>query len=252
MFSAIPKGVEFRLGSLTSLTEDSKNKTLEELYPVHAAALRKAGHVPSSLTLRQVKEKLDVFNSEKVDVDEAKRKRSPRRVAYCEVGFSRFWEEPLHATIKRLKAKHKLKWLRYGMSYHRFPNVREALHSDLMRKVNRNTTSRDEKTRECNCSAGVRIARKSQSCIFGSRCREKCVIYRASCMCCNKFYLGRTSQFLKQRFQTHFNFARLHANSSNTDKAALPPSSTFTRHLVDHLQTVHDPSEEKVTLPQVR
>ena len=71
-------------------------------------------------------------------------------------------------------------------------------------------------------------------------------------MCCNKFYLGKTSQFLKQRFQTHFNFARLHANSSNTEQAALPPSSTFTRHLVDHLQTVHDPSEEKVTLPQVR
>ena len=120
-----------------------------------------------------------------------------------------------------------------------------------MRKFSRNVTSRDEKTRACNCSTGTRIAQNCQTCIFGLRCQEKCVVYRASCMCCDKFYLGRTSQFLKQRFQTHFNFARLQANLTPQEQAGLPPSSTFTRHLVHHLHTVHDP-DETVTLPQVR
>ena len=45
-FKAIPNGVLSRLAKLTSATEISKEKKLDELYPDHAEALRKADLAP--------------------------------------------------------------------------------------------------------------------------------------------------------------------------------------------------------------
>ena len=42
-FDAIPRGVFIRLARLTTITQDTKDMLIDERYPLHAAALRKAG-----------------------------------------------------------------------------------------------------------------------------------------------------------------------------------------------------------------
>jgi hypothetical protein len=54
-FKAITKGVFAHLASLTSLTNDSRYKTIKELYPQHHKALELAGLVPKYVqTLQEV------------------------------------------------------------------------------------------------------------------------------------------------------------------------------------------------------
>ena len=135
------------------------------------------------------------------------------------------------------------------MSYHRNTNIREALHADLMRKVSAEIVSRDEKTRECQCTDALRISAEGK-CIFGSRCREKCVVYRVSCQLCDKFYIGKTSQFVKERFQSHCNDVQRLANHSSDEPP--PPSSSLSCHLLQHLSTVHDLSSTTIWAADIR
>jgi len=46
VFHAIPNGVIGRLAKLTSCTEDTKSKRIDELYPDHAKALNNARLAP--------------------------------------------------------------------------------------------------------------------------------------------------------------------------------------------------------------
>ena len=129
------------------------------------------------------------------------------------------------------------------MSYHRFSNLRELLQADLMRKTSHDIVSRDEMSRECQCTKALRISAGGTKCIFGSECRKKCVVYKATCLLCNKFYIGKTSQFVKDRFQAHCNLVQVHANQKPSGlQKDLPPTSTLVSHLVHHLNTVHEPT----------
>ena len=59
------------------------------------------------------------------------RKKNNRQTYFC-IGFSDIWRRvPIHATLKKLRDKFNLKWLRISMSYHKFPNIRELFQSDL-------------------------------------------------------------------------------------------------------------------------
>ena len=53
-FKAIPSGVFKRLTKLTTITNESKNLTMDKIYPIHAEALSKAGLVQSFPTFTEV------------------------------------------------------------------------------------------------------------------------------------------------------------------------------------------------------
>ena len=107
---------------------------------------------------------------------------------------------PLHVTLKRLRSKWDLKWLRISMSYHRFPNMRELFQSDLVQKVMSGIGSRDFCDRPCNC-LGPR-------CAFDGKCRAKMVVYKATIKATGRFYIGATQQTFKDRFRGHFQDVR--------------------------------------------
>ena len=44
------------------------------------------------------------------------------------------------------------------MLYHRYPNIKKALHADCMEKVSAEIVSRDKKTRVCQCTEALRTS----------------------------------------------------------------------------------------------
>ena len=68
MLHAIPHGVQRRLAKLTSRTEETESKRMDELYPTHYQALEAAGHVKESPpTLGEV---LNAIEAEEGEMDE--------------------------------------------------------------------------------------------------------------------------------------------------------------------------------------
>jgi hypothetical protein len=79
-------------------------------------------------------------------------KDSPRnRGVYFCIGYSTFWNRPVHKILKVPKNRHHIRWLRILMSYHRFPNIRDVFQSHLSAKMIENVESLDFLTRDCNC-----------------------------------------------------------------------------------------------------
>jgi hypothetical protein len=100
--------------------------------------------------------------------------------------------------LKTLRDKHGLTWMMISMSYHRFPNLSNIFQSALTAKMIKNLVSLDFQSKPCNCKAP-----KGQ-CNYGKVCREPVVIYKLKCELTNKFYIGNTQQFFKNRMQGHF------------------------------------------------
>jgi hypothetical protein len=108
------------------------------------------------------------LNNGKEKHKEEKLERAKQRkisVYFC-IGYLKFWEEPIHKLLKKLRNKFYLKWLRILMSYHRFPNLREMLQGDLSIKLTDNIESMDFKARECNCRGGRGQGRTRQVSIW--------------------------------------------------------------------------------------
>jgi hypothetical protein len=96
-----------RLASLTTRTEKSELTMMDELYPVHAKALKKANLAPDIFpTLGEI------LDNQQMDpaVDNAKEKKNMRTVRFC-LGMSKWWNDPVHAILKELRNKHELTWL---------------------------------------------------------------------------------------------------------------------------------------------
>jgi hypothetical protein len=85
-----------------------------------------------------------------------------RSVYFC-MGFSNFWKEPIHKWLKLLRNRFDLKWLRILMSYHHFPNLRELLVGNLLKKLTEGVESMDFKVQDCNC----RDPRGTGKCQYG-------------------------------------------------------------------------------------
>jgi hypothetical protein len=198
-FKAITKGVFGRLASLTSLTNESRYKSIKDLYPRHFEALDKAGLAPKYIpTLQEILDR----NKGKEERKEEKLERDKQRnrsVYFC-IGYSNVWKEPIHKTLKKLRNKFDLKWLRISMSYHRFPNMRDLLAGDLSKKLSEGVESMDFQVRDCNCRGG----RGPRKCQYGDFCRMPIVVYKVTCKMMNKFYIGNTQQHLKSRMRGHF------------------------------------------------
>ena len=198
-FKAITKGVFGRLASLTSLTDESRYKSIKDLYPRHLEALNLAGlspkYVPTLQEVLELNKGKEQRKKEKLERD----KQRNRSVYFC-IGYSNAWKEPIHRILKKLRNKFDLKWLRISMSYHRFPNMREMLAGDLSKELSEGVRSLDFEVRDCNCRGG----RVPGKCQYGDCCRMPIVIYRITCKMTNKIYIGNTQQHLKMRMRGHF------------------------------------------------
>jgi hypothetical protein len=106
-FKAITKGVFGHLASLTLLTDESRYKSIKDLYPRHFKALDLAGLSPKYVpTLQEVLE----LNKGKEKRKEEKKERDKQRnrsVYFC-IGYSKIWKEPVHKLLKKLKSKFDL------------------------------------------------------------------------------------------------------------------------------------------------
>ena len=217
-FKAITGGVVKRLASLTSLTPENENKTIDELYPGHAKALKSANLAPKQYpTLKEATEeiriKAEAQSALKINIGDPpevierkeramkKKERDKKRYTYFCVGYSKIWDKPLHILINELKKEYNLTWLRFRMSYHRFPNVRELFNGDLTTKMMEDIIDTDVKDEDCNCN---RVSKTQDGkCIYGGECRLQTIVYEAEFPELEMSYIGKSQRHVKTRIQEH-------------------------------------------------
>ena len=267
-FEAIPRGVFIRLARLTTITDANKDMPIDERYPLHAAALRQAGLITdgfptlSEARMMDAEYRRDVELAEGLDAPDEDsaatipepKSYQPGRDTFVKVGFSRFWSVPLHAKLKELRVKYRLKWLRLRMAYHCFPNLQSIFSADLGRKVMKGIESRDCKDKDCNCRASHHIRTDEDfgvaQCIYGGECNQHCTVYKVTCRLSQKIYIGQSQQALKSRFIdggcSHFQTTKKQANGQEVS------STTLSSHLVDQLHISHHPRRQGFQVDNVR
>jgi hypothetical protein len=98
-FAAIPTGVIKRLASLTTRTEKSEFMRMDELYPAHAIALRKANLVLDTFpTLGKILDNQQMDPA--VSNEKEKKNNQDMRTARFYLGMSKWWNDPVHAILK--------------------------------------------------------------------------------------------------------------------------------------------------------
>ena len=142
--------------------------------------------------------------------------------------------------IKKARKKHGCPHIRASMSYSRYPNLRELLQADLKRKLKKGITSKDFKNEPCIYQGPSLI---NGVCPYGEKCRQRCVIYKATCRICSKFYVGQTQRFHRVRINEHIDatIALKKAPNSKTGKK-VASTDAFARHFADHIGEDETPS----------
>lgn len=220
-YRAIKSGVLGRLAKLTSATAANLGRPMHQLYPEHTKALQQAGlSGPVLPTMKQVLDRSRSTNRNR------RKSASSRSVFFC-IGYSKFWKTPIHVLLRRLRNKYNLRWLRVSMSYHRFSNLRELFQGHLNKVLLENVVSIDYCDRPCNC--------QTQVCRYGNDCRKQLVVYKVKCEETDKFYIGATSDTLKNRVSQHLQDARTLLRVGER-------SSTLASHLAARWQRNNNPS----------
>jgi hypothetical protein len=209
IFKAIPSGVIQRLTKLTSINKLNENKKLDELYPIHFKALKNAMLWKSNWEvpyLSEINEQLKIKDNKTTLKIKKKSERERKKKVFFIIGFSTFWPKSIPKIIdETLKNFPSLKWLRYSISYKKFPCISQLIQGNLMRKINEDITTVDEEKKECNCRK-----RKGEidNCRYNGICFESNVIYEVECKTTGKKYVGNTSQKIKKRMEQHWNTVR--------------------------------------------
>jgi hypothetical protein len=110
------KGVFGQLASLTSLMNGSRYKSIEDLYPLHHQALKSVGLAPKHIPTLQEVLHLNHGKEKRKEEKKERDKQRNRSVYFC-LGYSKFWKEPLHKWLQKLRNQFDLKWLRISMTY---------------------------------------------------------------------------------------------------------------------------------------
>jgi hypothetical protein len=116
------------------------------------------------------------------------------------LGYFTFWKELLHKWLKKMRNEFGLKWLRFSMSYHRFPNLREMLTGDLASKLTKGVESMDFMMQKCNCID----PRGNGQYQYGDMCKIPIIVVKITCKMTNKIYIRNTQQNFKKRMKGHF------------------------------------------------
>ena len=123
-------------------------------------------------TLEEEQQSSNVTEIDNIKLQKIKKQQAKdrKRMTYFKIGYCDFWRKPIHKIINETKKKFpSLSWLRVGMSYHCFCNIRELLQGDLNSKLYMNVKSLDFATLPCNCTE------KKESCYAG-KCHTPYVV----------------------------------------------------------------------------
>ena len=110
-------------------------------------------------------------------------------------------------TIKRLIKQYRLTWLRFKMSYHRFPNFCKILGGSVDSKINAEVISKDFLDCPCSCITSVRTKKGKYT--YREKYRNKCLVYEVTCNTTNKRCMGATQQHAKDRMSGHFSYVKI-------------------------------------------
>jgi hypothetical protein len=137
VFHVITKsGVLKRLSSLMTASSENQGHPITLIHPTHFNALHHANLWAvnaNDLTLSELQQSNKIV--EEKSAKKMKDKDNNINVYLC-LGYSMFWKKPLHMTITCLKREHHLPcWLRFAMSYHRFPKLSDIFQSHLSVKM---------------------------------------------------------------------------------------------------------------------
>ena len=153
-----------------------QNITIDETYPHHARALKIAGIAPKKFpTFKELENLRTTTMKEKRTERKKEKDKRRKRQTFCCIVVSQSLlrsskHPPMHATIKKLRDKYNLKWLRVGMRCHKCPNL------SLTVKLTKNVNSRDFGDLASNCNRASKI---NGLCMFGGECRKIIVVYKA-------------------------------------------------------------------------
>ena len=226
---AIPSRVLNSMAELTSRNPSIHAGAVDNIYPAHVNALRKADLAPLVFpTMRDLwrnqNEKVEIEKEQDVSV------KQNINFYFC-VAYSHYFSTSIHRVIDRLKKSFNLTWLILQMSYHRFNNLAELLNGDLAAKIRRGIFSRDLMDRECTCSLPSKVNRK---CAYKGKCRSRCIIYEVTYSMCDAIYIGTTQQTYKNRMDGHFSDIK-HLLKNRKKNTHLPPTSYSTLTLLSHV-----------------
>ena len=226
---AIPEGVFNRLGKLTTVTDETKDLPIDRIYPRHVHKLQQAGLIDPTATptMRDVQELAKIKASPEHKKTKQQEQRMRERKIFFVVGYSKAWKTPIHQIIKEQKKIFGLEWIRVSMAYHRFTNLREIFQHDLSYKLDRDIDSLDFMNRDCNCPTDKDTG--EQTCNYNNICRNRVVVYQATCKASGMKYIGSTHQFIKKRMQGHNNNV-ITCQQTGTSK------TSFARHFSTILQ----------------
>ena len=131
--------------------------------------------------------------------------KKDKRNVYILSRYSGHWRTPIPNTIKRLRKKYGLGWLRVRMLNKRHQNLKEMLLGDIATKVMKGIQPTEyvkaTRKKKCNCRQSSKVDGK---CLWNEECETTGVIYKATCKICDDFYLGKTQRGLKKRCQEHY------------------------------------------------
>ena len=188
------KGSDGQISQTYNPNRRQQGKSIAEIYPKHTEALAEAGYKTGNLPTLQEALAKATKDEAKIKEKETKKKQRNRSVHFC-LGHSRFWSKPVHTILKELRDKHKLKWIRISMLYHKFPNLREKFNGDLNKKITEGANSLNFLARPCNC--------RDKPCGHGNACRQKLVVHQVTCLETGKKCIGNTQQTVKEQMQGH-------------------------------------------------
>jgi len=119
---------------LTSITVNSADKKLNELYPEHAEVLEAANLHPGEYptlgeTAKWTEEAEEASNQKK------KRRNQFKRKTFFPAGYHCNFNKPISTIVTEVRNKYNIKYIRPIMSHHKFPNITELFQSDLNKKV---------------------------------------------------------------------------------------------------------------------
>ena len=116
------------------------------------------------------------------------------------------------------------------MTNHVFANLGTKLKADTASELMAGIDDKTWISRPCNCGPGFKVDGK---CIYGGQCRNACVIYKATCKCCNQVYIGKSLRYWKTRMQEHFRDV-WKVIERKKDPENTFGSETFSRHFAAH------------------
>ena len=129
-----------------------------------------------------------ILDSREEEIATTIRKREERkedkRGTYIITKYSGHWRIPMHKTLKRLRAKFGMKWLRVRMCYKCHSNLKELLLGDLSNKILENVVDTIPQDKVCNCMANKLV---DGECFLSGDCQRANLIYKLFCGCCGDY-----------------------------------------------------------------